>query len=170
MGGYITKFCCTDKELLLASEQISSMINSSSILISEYEDDIKDCINNQIESEFSPELKNDLIKRRLSNIENIDSKESSATPGITEFKRAFRRSFTLNLSNKSGFLQRAKQKLRYEQSKYSEEVSPIKEELTLDGSLSTGYRSLFFENFKNSDAYIIRPDGDWDIDITKEFF
>ena len=167
MGGYISHICCTEKDYLLTTENFSSRLSSPNnaglirrINSPERKIERKSIVLKQAEVDSYSEFKRPYCKRALSNIENIDNKKADDVLGMLSARKGFRRSYTLKLKEKSNFLQRAKQKLKDEKVLYKDKTSPSKDEFTSDSSLSTNFRSFCIENCKNSESYIIRPDGD----------
>ena len=171
MGGYLNKVCCNDNNYLITSEQFSSRLSSPCNFkaikgLSTPKRDVKEIRqeNDLFEVGFSPEFKRPALKRALTHaVIAEDSRDSGKNEELTVVK-AFHRSSTIKIKVKPGFLHRAKLKHKeicQQQEKYllSKKTTPS------SGSTSTNFRSFCIESMKNTDNYIIRPDGDWDLDI-----
>ena len=171
MGEYLSKTCCNDKSYLLTSDNFSSRLsspcNSRAIKgLSTPDTDVKAIRHekNLYEEEISPNFKRSLLRRAFTQAVIAEgSRESGENEELTVVK-GFHRNNTFKSKAKTGFIHRFKLK-RQEICQQQEKYLRTKENTPSSGSSSTNFRSFCIESLKNTDNYIIRPDGDWDLDI-----
>ena len=164
MGSIFDKTCCVDKGALITSENITSRMTSPCHIYlrglhtpeSKQQPNISQAKPAKSQEKSSKRKRRSVVKRALSDIceqavVEIEEKDTQAKNS----RKPFRKSLTIKSTVKSSFLQRAKLRLHTEKQKT----------LQYNERHLGQFSSFFHEISKNSNSYIIRPDGDWlDVD------